>query len=292
MLAALRGVEEAAVASGARVVLTVDAPSIWLRLARRVRARGLAVVHWTSPQVWAWRPERVRAVARSVDTVLCLFPFEPPLYQGHVRAVFVGHPAAAVSGGPLPAAGRPRIGLAPGSRPTEIRALWPVLREVARRLRSRWPDAELLVPVARGVDERSLTGLDCAFVDGVAGLAGAEVAVVASGTATLELAALDVPMVVVYRVHPLTWQIGRRLVHTPWVALPNVLAGRRLVPEHLQDLDPEAIAADAAALVGSRGQVPRELVATLAGPEAWARTAEEVARWVLAPGRQRDTGLG
>lgn len=268
--------------AGADVLLTADSPSLLLRLCRRARARGIAAVHVVSPQIWAWRPGRAHRVAESVDALLCVLPFEPRLYEGRVRALFVGHPAAAVRPAPVATPGRPVFALCPGSRPAEVRALWPVFREVARRLRRGFPEAGFRVALAPTVTRAALGGLDATYVPGIAACAGCDAALVASGTATLELAALDVPMVVAYRVHPLTALAARRLLTVRRVALPNVLAGRTVVPEHLQRLDPDALAADLAALVGTRGQVPREVVAALEGEHATGRIADEVERWLRA----------
>jgi lipid-A-disaccharide synthase len=265
------------------VLVTIDSPDLLLALARAARRGGVPAVHWVSPQVWAWRAGRVGRIAASTDTLLCLLPFEPALYAGRVRAVFVGHPAAAIVPARTPPRGSPRIALCPGSRITEVERLWPVLREVARRVRIRWPESELLVPVAPTVGRAHLPGLDATFVDDVAALAGADGAVTASGTATLELAALGVPQVVVYRVHPATAAVARVVVRSPYVALPNVLAGRPLVPEHLQDLDPEQIFGDLCRVVGTREQVPRAIVDSLRGPESFGLVADEVMAWLTAP---------
>jgi lipid-A-disaccharide synthase len=278
-----RGLDEAyalAVDSGARVALTVDAPSAWLRLAPRLRAAGIAVLHWVSPQVWAWRPGRVDAIASAVDAVLCLLPFEPALYAGRVRARFVGHPAATLR----PATRRRRgwFALCPGSRPAEVHALWPVFREVARELRRRDPRCRFVVPRAPTVSRAQLGGLDATYVDSMAEVAGVDAAVTAAGTATLELAAMDVPMVVTYRVHPWTAAIARRVLTVRHLALPNVLSDRPTVPEHVQDLDPVAIAADLAGLAGLRGQVPRGLLEALRGADAYDRVADEVCAWLGA----------
>ena len=262
------------------VLLTADSPSLLLRLARRARGRGIPAVHVVSPQVWAWRPGRIDRVAASVDAMLCLFPFEPALYAGRVRAIFVGHPAAAIRPVPRVFPGGPVFALCPGSRQSEVRTLWPTFREVARRLRERFPEAGFVVPVAPTVSRPG--GLDATYVESVAEVASADAALVASGTATLELAAMDVPMVVAYRVNPVTAAIARRVLTVDRVALPNLLARRTVVPEHLQDLDPDAIAADLAALVGVRGQVPRAVVASLAGEGAVGRIADEVEAWLRA----------
>jgi lipid-A-disaccharide synthase len=264
-----------------RACVTVDAPSLLLRVAREARAARVPAIHVVAPQVWAWRPGRARRVAEDVDVLLCLLPFEPAWFTGRVRAVFVGHPAAAVAPRPVPAPGTPTIALCPGSRRAEVAALAPVFAEVARRVLRARPDAGFLVPVAPGVDPGPLRDLPRAVrVDGLAAVAGADAALVASGTATLELAALDVPMVVAYRVHPWVAAVARRLVEVPYVALPNVLAGRGVVPEHLQELDPAALARDLLGLVGVRGQVPRDLVASLKGEGAVGRMVDEVRSWL------------
>ncbi len=293
-------------ASDPEVVVTIDSPDLLLRLGERLRARGVPVVHWVCPQVWAWRGWRVRRLGRQASTVLCLLPFEAGRLLPHVRAVYVGHPAARPPAS-LPAVpeagGRPRVALLPGSRPSELDRHWPVLREVARHLRRRWPSASFVVPRAPGVSprppterdrgrrERRLTGLDAVFVDDVWACRDADVAVAASGTVTLQLAAMDVPMVVIYRVHPLTFAIARRLAaHLRFVALPNLLAGQAVVPEFVQELPPLAIAEAAASLVGRRGQVPREIVGELGGEQAIERVAGEVSRWFRGrPGAVRDS---
>ena len=154
-------------------------------------------------------------------------------------------------------------------------------------MRERFPAAELIVPVAPTVDRRSLGGLDATYVRGIAQVAGADAALTASGTATLELAALGVPQVVVYALHPVTAAVARVLVRSPFAALPNVLAGTLLVPEHLQDLDPDRLFADLCSVMGVRDQVPRELIDSLRGPEAFSRAADEVVPWLPAVAAHR-----
>jgi lipid-A-disaccharide synthase len=270
----------AELARGPAACVTVDAPSLWLPVAARARAAGVPAIHVVAPQVWAWRPGRVRRVAASVDLLVCLLPFEPPWFAGHVRAVFVGHPAADVVGRPAPAPGSPTIALCPGSRAHEVRALWPTLVAVAREVRRRRPEAGFVVPVAPGVEVPLHEVPGAVAVDGIPACAGADAAVVASGTATLELAVLDVPQVVVYRVHPLTAAFARRALTLRHVALPNVLAGAALAPEHLQDLDPRRITDDVLRWVGVRGQFPRALVEGLRGPGAADRIAGLIGPWL------------
>lgn len=265
------------------VVVTIDSPGLLLRLAARVRATGRPTVHWVSPQVWAWRPGRVRDVARSVDTLLCLFPIEPPLYDGlGLDVVYTGHPrVAALAAKRRPRSGGAVIGLAPGSRRSEIEVLWPVLRDVAARVRAARPDARFVVPVAPTVDRAALAGVDATFTDGLDAVNDADVFIAASGTATLEIAARGVPLVVVYRVHPITWAIGRVLVRgVRHLSLPNILAGDGVVPEHLQALDAAAIAADVLRLLGPDGDAQLErlspVIASLAVPDAIERAAAAV----------------
>ncbi len=272
----------------ADLVLTVDNPGLNLWLARRARARGRRVVHWVSPQVWAWRPGRVRTVARSVDALMCLFPMEPALYAGTgLEATFTGHPLLDVARpGRTPHAGT-IIGLAPGSRRSEIQALWPVFREVAAILRERLPGVRFVVPVAPTIDAFDLSGLDYeAFPDVVSAGAVADAFVACSGTATLELAGVGTPMVVTYRTHPLTWLLGRLLVRgVRHLALPNVLAGRAIVPEHLQTLDPSAIADAVIKLLGDAGDVQRRALGEVTEPlrgDAIKRTADVVMRHLAA----------
>jgi len=263
------------------VVWTVDNPGLNLRIGAMARRRGVPVVHVGSPQVWAWRPRRVTGVAKSVDVLACLLPFEPALYDGTgVRAVFVGHPAARLV---EDARGEGLVvGLAPGSRPSEVTALWPVFREVAERIGARVPGARFRVAVAPTIGAEALPGLPHAErCDGLAAAArGCHVFLAASGTATIELAARGIPTVVAYQVHPVTWEFGRRVARVRHLALPNVLAGRAVVPEHLQHLDASAIAADVLRLSGPDG-VPvaralREIAATLRGDGAAQRIADEV----------------
>lgn len=257
-------------------VLTVDSPELTLRLGAVAKGLGRPVVHWVAPQVWAWRPGRVRRLSASVDTVLCLLPFEQTRLAPHVRAVFTGHPAATIRPGARVRPGTPTFALLPGSRASELRRHWPVLREVARHLRRRHPSAGFVVPRAPTVPHEALGGLDAVLVDSVADTAGADAAVTASGTATLELAVLGVPMVVIYRVHPITYALARRLVSVPHVALPNLLAGRSVVPEYLQTLSPAAIARAVDAVRGQR-QLPPDVIGALAGARAVRRAADEVA---------------
>lgn len=253
------------------LLLGIDAPDFNLRLARRLRDAGVRTAQLVSPTVWAWRPRRVHQVARAVDRLLCLFPFEPALYRAlDVDARFVGHPvvqelarmpdrAQARRDLGLPAKA-PVIALLPGSRAAEVAQLAPSLMAAGELLRERDPRRELLMPAAskeRAVQLRSLLkhgrsarrgGGAIRVVDGDSrrAMIAADLVLLASGTASLEAMLLRRPMVIAYRVSPLSWALISRLAVTPYAGMPNILAGRRVVPELLQgNLNPAALAREA-----------------------------------------------
>ena len=271
------------------LVLTVDAPDFHLPLARAARARGIRAIGYVSPQLWAWRPGRARDVAAALDRLLCLFPFEPALYEPWgLDARFVGHPVVERLAGARREAVPGRFALLPGSRPEELRRLLPVFLETAAIARSRRPGARFRLGLAEALDGRDglrarAEAVGVEPVDGlIAAAADAEAALVASGTATLELCVLGVPMVVAYQVHPSTWALGRLLVRgVRHLALPNILAEAELVPEHLQRLDPEALACDLLAVAARPGLAERlvELRERLGPPGA----SERAARALLEP---------
>jgi lipid-A-disaccharide synthase len=245
------------VAERAAVFVGVDAPDFNLGLEAALKRTGMRTVHFVSPSVWAWRPERVATIGRAVHRVLALFPFEPPLYEAAgVPVTYVGHPLAAEAASATSrreVRDRLRIGhavpvfaLLPGSRLSEIELhAETVLRAAALILEGR-PDARFLVPlVTRATRERfddvrhrlGCDGLPITLLYGHAGdaLRAADVGIVASGTATLEAALARCPHVIFYRVTRLTAWIVARKLRVPWVGLPNVLAARFVVPELLQD---------------------------------------------------------
>jgi len=247
------------------VFVGVDAPDYNLGLERRLRAAGVPTVHYVSPSVWAWRQYRVRKIARAVDLLLVLFPFEVDFYARHgVPARFVGHPLA----DRIPLASDPRqarrelgiaedgewVALLPGSRTGEVERLTGPLVGAAQWLAARRPGLRFLTPAAspatRALFESGLraTGEAPAIqvFDGRSRtvMAAADVVLLASGTAALEAMLLKRPMVVTYRVSPLTYAVARRLVRVDRYSLPNLLAGRDLVPELIQhEATPERLGA-------------------------------------------------
>jgi lipid-A-disaccharide synthase len=254
------------------VVVTIDSPGFTLRLLRRIAPLGVKRVHYVAPQVWAWRESRVRKYPGLWDRLLCLLPFEPAFFAGHgLAAEFVGHPVLE-SGAETGDAARFRAAhaippeaipviLMPGSRVTEITRLMPIFAEALRLLESRFPNLLPIMPVAAAVAPRVTAAvaawprkpiLVTEVVDKHDAFAAARVALTKSGTSTLELALAGVPMVVTYRVNPITAAIVRRVVRVSYAAMVNLLAGREVVPELIQQhCTPARLAAELGRLIES-----------------------------------------
>jgi lipid-A-disaccharide synthase len=249
------------------VVIGIDAPDFNLGLERRLRERGLKTVQMVSPTVWAWRQGRVKTIAKAVDLVLCLFPFEPKFYAGHgVRAVYIGHPLAEELASPpsraearsvlgLPASG-PVLAVLPGSRGGELARLAVPFAQTAARLAEQLPGLGVVTPIAkpslRPVMEKALAAhapnLAWTLVDGHSreAMRAADAVLLASGTATLECLLLERPMVVAYRGSWLTYFLLATLgmLKTRHVSLPNLLSAVPVVPEYLQDAAQPAVMAE------------------------------------------------
>lgn len=241
------------------VVVGVDFNVFNFMLERAVKKRGMPTAHYVSPSVYAWRPGRIKGIAKTADTVLALYPFEPPLYRDHGgRAVFVGHPLAdeiAPDAGSAAARRRAReslgvpldgfvVALLPGSRSSEITYHGGIFLRTAERLRQTFADAQYLIPAptpaVHDSMQRLLAEVPVAGVRLVHGqsrtvIAASDLVLVKSGTATLEAMLLRRPMVVTYRMGRLSAWVILRLKTSPYVALPNILTGRELVPELLQE---------------------------------------------------------
>jgi lipid-A-disaccharide synthase len=229
------------------LVLTVDSPSLMLPLCRIAKASGHATCHWVGPQVWAWRASRIPRVAASVDRILCLFPHEPEAFNAAGGdACWVGHPATRAPFGPRSASyGTARFGLAPGSRESEIRRLWPRFCEAAKVLRQTLPQAEFVVACAPGMDKTRYTGISGLQYGTTEDLHMTGAVLACSGTVTLELALAGVPTVAAYRLSRISYAVARRLVRgVKYIALPNILLDEPLLPEHIQQLSPKQLAAD------------------------------------------------
>ena len=235
-------------------VLLVDFPDFNFRVGKTAARRGIPVVYYIPPQVWAWRPGRAKTLARFTKGAVVLFPFEVEFLRASgVNAVFAGHPildeiAPYLDAPPDPERfgippGKRGIGLLPGSRPGEVAAHLPILLAAARLLLQRFPDLHFALPVARPSLREAIarevagSGLPVALVDEARQLLfrGLEAAMAVSGTVTLELALLGTPAVIVYRTSWLSYQVARRLAKVDCVGLPNIASGEKFLPELIQD---------------------------------------------------------
>jgi lipid-A-disaccharide synthase len=247
------------------VFIGVDASDFNLGLERKLREAGIPAVHYVSPSVWAWRGWRVRKIARSVSRILVMFPFEQPLYEkAGVPVTYVGHPLADIiplepkkhearAALRLPT-GKLIVALLPGSRRSELRYMAQAFILAAHRFRQEVHDVHFVCPTVtrdtrdmfeRTVHEQQRTDLPLTLLFGHSheALEAADLALVASGTATLETALFKTPMVIAYRQSPITWAMMRAMIYLPYVGMPNILAGEKLVPELLQDdANPAALA--------------------------------------------------
>ena len=283
-------------------LVVIDFPDFNFRLAAAVKKLGIPVVYYISPQLWAWRRSRMRVMKRIADRVLVIFPFEERIYrEAGVPVEFVGHPLIDLARaqerkdaflrelGLDPA--RPIVALLPGSRPNEVRLLLPVMRDAADRIAAVRNDVQFVIARAPSLDDRLFSSVKwtqarepvvvLARTDDV--LAISDVVVTASGTATVQAALHGKPMVVVYRLSALSYRLGRRFVRVDHVAMVNLIAGRRIVPELIQhDCTPDRIAAETLLLLGDaqRAAEMREALAAvrsaLGGPGASGRAAEAV----------------
>lgn len=288
------------------LALLVDFPEFNLRLARELRRRGVPVVYYISPQVWAWRRRRVKQIARRVDEMLVLFPFEADFYRRHgVAATCVGHPLVdevpelpgAWDRGAPDAGEQFRLALLPGSRPSEVEALLPAMLGAARRLGERLPVTVRLIkapPVEAELFAGPLAAAGIAVEvverDRFAAIADSHLALCASGTATLEVGLIGTPLIVLYRLKSWTWALAKLLVKVPHASLVNLVLERGAVPEMLQShAEPEAVAAAAAVLLGDPGRIAAmrrdlaELRGRLGEGGASARAAARVAARLAAP---------
>lgn len=261
-----------------RLLITIDLPDFNFLLAKRARALGIPVVHYVGPQVWAWRRGRITKIARLLDHLLVLFPFEPPIYaQTPLSVTFVGHPLVhrltpegkkqgedwsrqSVRHALGVAHGEKLVVLLPGSRHGELQRLLGPMVAACQSVAEQMPSVRFVLaladtlspddvtahwPAATVTQKSVLANISIHQGKTYALLAAADAALVVSGTATLEAALLGTPMVVVYRVNRLTYEIGRRLIQVPFISLPNLIAGRKLVTERIQrDVRPDLLAQD------------------------------------------------
>jgi lipid-A-disaccharide synthase len=283
------------------VLVVIDFPDFNFRLASAVKRLGIPVVYYISPQLWAWRKSRMDVMKRIADRVLVIFPFEEQIYrEAGVPVQFVGHPLVDLARAQEPRdvflrelgfdPSRPIVALLPGSRPNEVERLLPVVRDAVSHIARELPGTQFVVARAPSLDDRLFTKVKwnghrpaevLARTDDV--LEIADVAITASGTATVQSALHGRPMVVVYRLSPLSFRLARRFVHVDNVAMVNLIAGRRIVPELIQDdCTAKNIAMETLALLtdADRADETRralsEVRTKLGAPGASGRAAEAV----------------
>jgi len=230
-------------------VLT-DSPDFHLRLAKKLKRQGIPVVYLIAPQAWAWREGRVKTMRRTIQRLLCIFPFEQEFFQSRgVPTTYIGHPLARIVRpsmtssefrGKFNLPDRPIVTLLPGSRHGEVERHMPILLDAVRHIGTGYTYVLALPPgfgLERSTFWERIRGSSIQVMEGSTwdALAHAEVALAASGTVTIEAALLGVPMVTFYRVNALSWILGRRLVRAPFLSMVNLVAGRRIVPELIQD---------------------------------------------------------
>ncbi|HEV2689624.1 MAG TPA: lipid-A-disaccharide synthase [Bryobacteraceae bacterium] len=272
------------------LAILTDSPDFHLRLAKRLKALGIPVIYLVAPQVWAWRQGRLPGMRRTIDRLLCIFPFEPEFFARHgIAATYIGHPLTRLV---RPSASReelskryeiggkiPLIALLPGSRKGEIERHLPVLIEAVRNIKAAvtGPAPRFILAVPPGlnfrerISEPSIQVLEGQTWDVIA---CAELALAASGTVTIEATLLGTPMIAFYRVNKLSWLMGRHLLRVPFYSMVNLVAGRRVVPELIQnDLSARSLADAALVLLrdeSAREAMRRDLAAVaqqLSGPE-------------------------
>jgi len=276
------------------LVVLIDYPEFNLRLARQAKRRAIPVFYFIAPQVWAWRRGRVRTIAERVDKLGVVFPFEADLYNnGRQLAEFIGHPLLDVVRPTRPASAtraqygldpeRPVVALLPGSRKKEVRYLFrPMCEAGARLAQEGWQPIVALAESLTPADLAEALGgplpIPIAHGDTYNAVAAADAAIVASGTATLETALLGCPMVIVYRMAPLTHWIARRLVEVNWIGMPNIILQRSVFPELIQSEATPAAMADAVRSVRARraemAEALEQLRTRLGAPGAAERAAD------------------
>ena len=289
------------------LAILTDSPDFHLRLARQLKRMGIPVVYLVAPQVWAWRKGRLPGMRRTIDRLLCIFPFEEPFFREHgVRATYIGHPLSRLV---RPSLGkeeffrkhgldedRPLVALLPGSRQAEAARHMPALMDAAARIADRMPVNLVLGRAGLSDFRERIPGGAIQVIEGETWdlLAHATLALAASGTVTVEAALLGTPMVTFYKVTELSWFAGKFLVDVPFYSMVNLIAGRAVIPELMQnEMTGERLAAEALTLLDSpveRDEMRRQLGEVgraLAGPEDPMERAAGIVDEILGTNRVR-----
>ena len=298
--AAFNLMEETIIRERPDALVLIDYPDFNLRIAKKAKAAGVKVVYYVSPQVWAWRRGRIKHIAKVVDRMLVVFPFEEALYrEAGVKCSFVGHPlldeetetrpkdVLAQKFGLDPQ--KPILGILPGSRKKELHFHLPVMLEAFSRIKAKMPDVQAVIPLAPTLSpddfRQYLAGYeDVRLINDAPGVMTVmDAAMVASGTATLQTALKGKPMVIIYKLSPVTYWLGKMLIDVPFIGMPNLIAGMEAVPELIQnDASPERISSLILKMFYDKayyGDIVRNLALVsekLGGPGASERAALEV----------------
>jgi len=301
-LLAYRRLVRAARADRPDVFVAIDFPDFNFRLAAAMRRLAVPIVYYVCPQVWAWRRSRLRTLKRLVDRALVIFPFEEAIYREQaIPVTFVGHPLLDLARATTPRAPflaslhldpcKPTVALLPGSRPNEVRALAPVLAEAMPLIAARVPGVQFVIARAPGLAQDLFAPLAAvrpppAVVESEPDnvIAASDLVLTCSGTATVQAAIHERPMVIMYRLSPLTYRLGKRFVHVDTYGMVNLVAGERIVPELIQDdLSAERVASEAVALLNDPARHAQTVAAMrsvrqrLGEPGATARAARLIA---------------
>ena len=270
----------------------IDFPDFNLRLARFLKKHGIRIFYFVSPQVWAWRKDRINTLRNLIDLMICILPFEKKLYnQAGVDAIYVGHPLVEIvrrevsAQRPFDKGAGPLVGLMPGSRDVEVSRHLPLLIQTAQRIRERL-DLKTVILWAPWLKIESFTipsDIRLEKTDRYAAMQACDLLLVASGTSTLEAAILGTPFFIIYRVSPFSWKLGKYLVRVPYYGLVNWIAEERVIPEYIQDaMNPVQLAEDAIRLLQDdslRLRMKEDLsriVQKLGSPGAMERAAEAI----------------
>jgi len=269
------------------VFIGVDSPDFNFKIERKLRKKGIKTVHFVSPSVWAWRANRIKKIKKSANLMLCLFPFEVDFYNTHnQKAVFIGHPLAEILKPRKKHTPNKQVLLMPGSREAEIKTLLPELLSAAKLMHQKDPEIQFSLSLAneklKDWVKDQIQGLDIvlSFGDAHEKIRNSDLVIVASGTATLEVALLAVPMIVVYKLSKVSYQIVKRLLSTKNISLPNKILGGDVVPELIQnDVNGENIFEHAMKLIESdNAKLVKELekIYDLLNHKASTKSAEAI----------------
>jgi len=260
------------------LVILVDFPGFNMRIARFAHDNGIPVIYFIPPQIWAWRKKRIHKIKEYVDRVICILPFEKAIYDGYsVDTIYVGHPFAEIVRPSLTkedfcrAVGidvnSPVLTIMPGSRENEVKRHMPIMMDVLEKITQKVKNLTILLPLAENIEQEKIEqykrdGIRIVYLKGASydALNYSNLAIIASGSATLEAAILGAPTIVIYKVSFLSYVVARLIVNVKYISLPNIIAGKEVFPEFIQTLEAEKIAEKALyMLINGREKIKNEL---------------------------------